>query len=242
MSSYIVFVIMSDTTMHWITYLIHLLEQFILWIGYPGLTVLLLIETFVPPIPGQLMLPFAGILIASGDLTFRGALIAGVAGETIGSILLYLVGRRFAEERLLRWVDRLPTWIPISVTQISNTRQRFATYGAVMVFLARMTPLPIVRTVVSLVAGLSAMSLLNFTILTAAGSITSVGIFLIAGFYLGENWQAVLAEFAAHPALWITLAAIAVFLLLLYRGFLFHRQRRLKASLNPHRKPEEHPI
>jgi membrane protein DedA with SNARE-associated domain len=221
--------------------LILLLEQFILLIGTPGLTLALFIETFMPPLPAQLMIPFAGILVGMGEMRFINVLIAAVVGETLGSVALYLVAARYGEEQvraIVRWTAR---WVPITERHLDNARNRFVRHGPMMVFLARVTPMPIVRTIVCLVAGYSAMNLLSFTLLTLSGSTVSVVLLLMAGIYLGDNWQAALTAFVQQPLLWIGLGVAVIVALLGYRRFVFTRRRdatQIKQEAAPPRAKE----
>jgi membrane protein DedA with SNARE-associated domain len=156
--------------------------EFIGSTGLPAVFVLMTLESACIPVPSEAIMLFAGFSVAKGELTMIGIIVAGVLGNLVGSWIAYAVGyygrldllekNRFlhVSPRHLKWAD---DW--------------FERYGAATVFFSRM--LPIVRTFISLPAGVARMPFWRFTALTAAGCVPWVTVLAILGRSVGDNWE-----------------------------------------------------
>lgn len=186
--------------------------------GYIGLVILMAIENafFFLPIPSEVLLPLAGFAVARGvpePLTgapwiYWGAVAAAVAGTTAGSLLLYVIS--LAGGRPL--LERYGRYILIDAHDLEVADRWFARYGGYAVFLARMVP--IVRSVISIPAGISRMPVWRFLLFSALGTIPWCMLLVWLGMALGERWTEVSdllrpAEYAAYA---IVAAAVAFFL------------------------------
>ena len=198
--------------------IIPFLETAYATVGYVGLAAAMAVENafFFLPVPSEIVLPLAGFAVArgvtepltGGPWTYWIAVLAAVCGTTAGSLLLYgvaLVGGRPLLERYGRYVL-------IDAHDLDVADRWFAKYGDFAVFLARVVP--IVRSVISIPAGVSRMRLWRFTLFSALGTIPWCMLLVWLGMVLGERWSEVSellrpVEYAAYV---IVAAAIALFL------------------------------
>ena len=156
-------------------------------IQWPGVIVLMAIESAAIPLPSELIMPLAGwMLIKSKGLGFEWVLFAGLCGaigNTLGSIVAYYAGAWGGRPLVERW----GRYVLISHHDLDLADRFFNRWGAWAVFFARL--LPIVRTFVSVPAGISRMPLGKFVAFTFAGSFPwSLGL-AAGGYFLGENWE-----------------------------------------------------
>src|SRR5690242_11387897 len=173
-----------------------LVAQLVAWatgviatVGYPGIALLIALETVFPPIPSEVILPLSGSLSASGHFNAWLVLVSATLGSVAGASILYALGRFAGERRIGPWLDRYGKWLLLSRDDLNRSRVWFARYGNVAVLIARM--IPGMRTIVSLPAGFSQMPYWRFCMFTAAGSSIWNGGLVWAGYFLGKNWHAV---------------------------------------------------
>ncbi len=155
-------------------------------IGEVGIAVFVLLETVVPPIPSEVVLPFAGALAADGRFTFAGVVTAASVGSVLGAWLLYEAARWAGEERVTRWLATVPL---VEREDVDRGSDWFRRYGGTAVLVGRLAPG--VRSLVSVPAGAQAMPRPRFLLLTAIGS-TAWNVALVgAGLALGRRWTIV---------------------------------------------------
>lgn len=159
-------------------------------IGVVGVGLLVALENLFPPIPSEVVLPFAGYSAARGDLDPVGAWVAATVGALVGAWVLYGVGARVGAERLHDLAGR--RWFVLfSQRDLARGERFFGRHGGKVVLLGRFVPF--VRSVVSVPAGATRMPLGRFTALTATGSGIWNAVFLYAGYRLGDDWERVQA-------------------------------------------------
>ena len=151
--------------------------------GLPAVFVLMLLESACIPVPSEAIMPFAGFAVSQGKLTLAGIVIAGVAGNLVGSWIAYAVG--FYGGR--PFVDRWGKYVLLRPHHLDTAEHWFDHYGAPVVFFGRM--IPIVRTFISLPAGFGKMKFWKFTLFTALGCIPWVAMLGYLGYKLGANWD-----------------------------------------------------
>ena len=159
--------------------------------GYVGVLIAMAIESAAIPIPSELILPFAGWTVSRGVVepltgaqwTYWGAVIAGVVGNTVGSLASYAVGALGGRPLL----ERYGKYVLISSHDIDTADRWFARWGDLTVLFSRM--LPIVRTFISVPAGIARMPLWRFTLFSIIGAVPWVMLLVWAGMILGDNWQ-----------------------------------------------------
>jgi len=168
----------------WVT---AMMEQF----GYLGIFLMMTLENLFPPIPSEIILPFGGFMTIGSTLTYTGVLTAATLGALIGAMLLYCIGMILDVERLEKMVDRYGHLLRLKKTDIYKADEWFGKYGYWTVFFCRMVPL--LRSLISIPAGMARMNFWVFMLLTAAGSIIWNSILIGIGTVLGENWHRVAA-------------------------------------------------
>jgi membrane protein DedA with SNARE-associated domain len=151
--------------------------------GYLGIVILMAIESACIPLPSEVIMPFAGYLVSTGQFSLLGVATMGALGCNIGSTVAYFVASKGGRKAFERW----GAYILISSNEIRRAEQFFARYGSVTVFFARL--LPIVRTFIAFPAGLARMPMLKFQIYTFVGSWPWCFGLAYIGFLLGVRWN-----------------------------------------------------
>lgn len=173
--------------------------------GYWGLILGMALESACFPLPSEIILPFGGYLVSQGVLHYWQAVLAGLLGGTIGSTVAYLVGWFGGRPFILKY----GRYLLIREQDIRRADDWFSRYGGRIVFWARF--LPVVRTFISLPAGIARMDFTRFLLYTIAGSLPWTVIFVYAGVKMGDNWAYIRSIFEKFDV-FIILALIAIVL------------------------------
>lgn len=176
-------------------------------LGYPGIAIIVFLENLFPPIPSEIILPFSGFMTTTGAVDFVGATVASTTGSLLGAIALYALGGWFGRERIYRLVERYRRFLGVSPEQLSRAEHWFASYGSRTVFICRM--IPILRSLISIPAGLVRMNLLHFSLYTLCGSLVWNTVLISLGALLGVSWPLV-AVWVGHLQTGIGIAIIAL--------------------------------
>jgi len=155
-------------------------------IGPAGAAVAVGLDNLFPPIPSEVVLPLAGLAASRGSFSLAEAIGWTTFGSVFGAYILYVLGRVLGADRLTRIADKLPL---MKGEDVTKTVHWFERHGGAAVFFGRMVPL--FRSLISIPAGVSKMHWWKFGLLTTAGSLIWNSIFVLAGFFLGENWHIV---------------------------------------------------
>ncbi len=147
--------------------------------GYLGIFFLMALENVFPPVPSELIMGIAGILVARGDLHFVPLLLIGTSGTLAGNLAWYWLGRRWSESQLRAAIDRHGRWFIFGWDDFLKARKAFRRNGDWIVFLLRFSP--VLRTMVSLPAGLAKMKFWRFCLFTFAGSLLWNGALILGG-------------------------------------------------------------
>ena len=156
-------------------------------LGYIGLALLVAIENLFPPIPSEIILPLAGFNSSVGDMNVFIAILFATIGSVVGALALYYIGYFFGEERVRYIVNRWGKWLGFKESDVDKADEWFDKYGGLAVMMCRVVP--IVRSLISIPAGLRKMPMLTFMIYTCIGSLTWNTILIFAGYLLGDNWD-----------------------------------------------------
>lgn len=156
-------------------------------LGYAGLAFLVALENVFPPIPSEIILPLAGFNSSNGDMNVYLAILFATIGSLVGALILYYVGYVFGEERVRVIVAKWGKWLGFKETDIDKADEWFDRYGGFAVAMCRVVP--IVRSLISIPAGLRKMPILSFAMYTTAGSLVWNTILIFAGYLLGDNWD-----------------------------------------------------
>ncbi len=163
-------------------------------LGYLALGLAMLLENLIPPIPSELIQPFAGVLVQQGRLELVPVILVGTAGTVLGCWFWYGLGRWFGEERLSRWIGRHGRRIGLDQKDLAASRTWFARHGVGLVFWGRLVPG--IRTLISVPAGLEAMPMSLFLLATLTGSLLWVTVLTLLGRALGAGYGQV-SQFTA---------------------------------------------
>ncbi|UXN71441.1 DedA family protein [Devosia neptuniae] len=174
--------------------------------GYAGIFAVMLAESIFPPIPSELIIPFAGFAAANGDLNFFGVLIAATVGAVVGMLPWYYAGRLFGLERVRRLADRFGRVMTLNAEEIDVAVDWFHRFGPIIVLFGRLMPL--IRTLISIPAGLARMPLPVFLLASTSGALIWNIILTSAGYLLHEHYE--LVEVILDPLSYIVLALVVV--------------------------------
>jgi membrane protein DedA with SNARE-associated domain len=196
----------------------HWLADTILRLGYPGIIVLMAIESSVLPLPSELVMPPAGYLAAKGQMNGVLAVVAGTLGSVIGALVNYALAL-FVGEPLLRKYGK---YVLVSARSLDRTEAFFRRHGEISTLIGRL--LPVVRHLISIPAGVSRMNLGRFMFFTALGAGLWCAILTYLGWIIGrhgEQVEAVIGTYVHHTLLTYILPGIVVLL----GAYVFWRRR-----------------
>lgn len=151
--------------------------------GYAGIALLMAIESACIPLPSEIIMPFAGYLVATGELDLFWVATAGAVGCNLGSAVAYAVGRYAG----LPFVKRWGRYVLITPKEVEQAHRFFEKWGSITVFVGRL--LPVIRTFIALPAGVARMPLVKFHVYTFAGSWPWCYGLAWIGKELGERWN-----------------------------------------------------
>lgn len=157
--------------------------------GYWGVLALMALENIFPPIPSELIMGVAGIAVAHGRMEPAPLMIAAGVGSTLGNLAWFVLGRATGYHHLKPFVDRWGRWLTLDWPEVEALARFFARHGQWVVFGVRFAP--VMRTMISLPAGMAKMGWLRFTLFTLAGTSVWNAILLAAGYWLGRNFGAI---------------------------------------------------
>jgi len=158
-------------------------------LGPLGIGVVMLAENVFPPIPSELIMPLAGYLSATGELSFVAAVIAGCIGSLLGATLWYAVGRLITPERLCGRIERHGAWLAMTTADVDHAVRWFRGHGRFSVLFGRLVP--VIRTLISIPAGFSRMPPGEFLLLSAIGTAAWTSLLAFAGRILGQRYSAI---------------------------------------------------
>jgi len=176
--------------------------------GYPGLVLVMFLENIFPPIPSEVILPLAGSLALEGRFTLLGVTVMGIVGSMAGALVFYALGNLFGEPRVRFLMQRYGRWLMLSEADFDRALEWFDRYGERVIFFGRMVP--IVRSLISIPAGIAGMNLAFFALYTALG--TGLWSFLLAfaGYLLGKSWALVSAWVGRYEKAAIVTGALII--------------------------------
>jgi membrane protein DedA with SNARE-associated domain len=194
-------------------------------LGYPGLFVLVMLESTLVPVPSTLVFPFAGFLASKGIFSLPVVLAINSVGALAGSALGYWAGAAGGKPLLLKYGK----YVLIRRKDIERTEQWFSSHGRATVFIARFVP--VVRHIISLPAGIARMPLIPFLVQTFLGATLWGGFLIVLGYYMGEHWDTVANKIKRFDLVIGGTIVVAV-LVIAVRFFLKRRRERGLAENN----------
>jgi membrane protein DedA with SNARE-associated domain len=187
-------------------------EQIISSMGYVGLYLVMFLENVFPPIPSEVVLPLAGSLTLTGRFSVFWITVIGMLGSLTGAFLFYGLGKWLGEPRVRTIIEKYGRYALLSTNDLDRSLEWFDKYDDWVIFFSRMVP--IVRSLISIPAGIASMNISKFSFFTILG--TALWSFLLAlgGRLLGEQWP-LIAEFIntyQNIVLVIAVAAVLLFI------------------------------
>ena len=185
-------------------------------LGYPGVVLLMAIESACIPLPSEIIMPFSGYLVSTGEFNLHLASLSGALGCAIGSAVAYYAGAKGGRP----FVEKYGRYVLIRQRDIDKADKWFCKYGEAAVFISRL--LPVIRTFISFPAGCSRMNFPRFLVYSFVGSVPWCYFLTYVGKVLGENWDSLKTYFHGADVV------IGVILLAGFAFWLYH-----------HLKPEQ---
>ena len=174
-------------------------------LGAPGVGIAVAAENLFPPIPSEVILPSAGFAAASGSMGLVSAIVWATIGSVVGALALYALGAWFGRARFYSLASKIPF---VKEADIERAEAWFVRRGPLAVLLGRVVP--VVRSLISIPAGIERMKLLPFTLYTAIGSALWNSVLIGAGYALDANWAIVEEWISRYQLIVFGLAGIAL--------------------------------
>ncbi len=216
-----------------------MLESFVQWLldrfrdlGYPGIVVLMAIESSTLPLPSELVMPPAGYLAAKGEMNIAVVVACGVLGSLLGSLANYGLARWLGRAFFLR----LGRYVLLTEKGLDRSERYFAAHGEISVFMGRM--LPVVRHLISIPAGIARMSLLRFVLFTGLGALMWCTILTGIGWFIGTREDVILQVLDQEARRYTTRALLIVLPILAVIGVAYVWWYRRRASQIERRERE----
>lgn len=188
-------------------------------LGAVGVALLVILENVFPPIPSEIVLPFAGFVAQRGDGSVIVMIFAATIGAVVGALILYGIAALIGPERLSTFIARFGRWFGVKPSDLQRAEQWFDRHAVAAVLLGRCVPL--IRSVVSVPAGFRRMRIAPFLLYTAIGSIVWNTALIGAGAILGNQWDRVEPYVAT-----LQWAVVAIIIVLVVRFAAMRIRRR----------------
>ncbi|MGC2063385.1 MAG: DedA family protein [Thermodesulfovibrionales bacterium] len=200
------------------------MHEFINWLvttigalGYPGIFLLMAMESSVIPIPSELVMPPAGYLAQQGQMNILIAILSGTAGSLAGAYVNYLAAHYLGRPLLLKYGK----YVWITEEKFAKVERFFIEHGEISTFVGRL--LPVVRHLISLPAGLAGMNHIKFSLYTLAGAGIWVTILTYIGYFIGVNRDLITRY--SHQAL---IGAVLLSAVILAVYVVLHKKKKLR--------------
>lgn len=202
-------------------FVISIMNQF----GYFGIFFLIFIENIFPPIPSEVVLLFGGFMTTYSKLNLFGMIIFSTLGSTVGAIVLYYIGKILNKERLKKIVSgKIGKILRLKASDIEKADKWFDTKGNKTVFFCRF--IPVVRSLISIPAGMSEMIMSKFLLYTITGSLIWNTVLLFVGSKVGENWKKIEQMMSQYSHIILIILIIAFIGFVIYH---FSKKKKKKA-------------
>ncbi|SFJ29430.1 membrane protein DedA, SNARE-associated domain [Halobacillus dabanensis] len=189
--------------------------------GYTGILLLIAFENIFPPIPSEIILTFGGFMTTTTSLSVTGVVIASTIGSVLGAMVLYGIGLSLDVERLEKLVDKWGHIIRLTNSDIRKADRWFDKYGPWTVFFCRFIPL--VRSLISIPAGMSNMNFGLFILLTTLGTSIWNVVLVNLGASVGGSWAEIVAYMDVYSKI---IYVVLMILLLLFITVLYKRKKK----------------
>lgn len=191
----------------WIT---SVMEQF----GYFGIALLILLENVFPPIPSEVILTFGGFMTTKSDVTVLGVVVASTIGSVGGAVILYWIGRILNVERIERIIEKWGKYLRLTKEDVRKADAWFDKYGPWTVFFCRFIPL--IRSLISVPAGMSGMNQWLFLVLTTIGTLIWNLVLVLVGAKVGDNWHQIVNYMDVYSNFMYAVIAIGIIVFVIW--------------------------
>lgn len=176
--------------------------------GYLAILLLICLENVFPPIPSEVILTFGGFMTTYTKMKIWGVVLAATGGSLLGAIILYIVGRCLSAERLEKWLDgRLGRILRLKSEDVHRAQGWFDKRGKATVFFCRF--IPVIRSLISIPAGMARMKMPIFLLLTAIGSFIWNIVLVLLGALAGASWEKVAGYMDTYSKIGVIVLGIA---------------------------------
>lgn len=198
--------------------IIHIMEQY----GYIGIFLLIMIENIFPPIPSEVILLFGGFMTIKSSLRVIGVIISATLGSLVGAIILYYIGKIFDKEKLIKIVSgKIGKILCLKASDIIKADEWFNKKGLKTVFFCRF--IPIVRSLISIPAGMAKINMLTFLSYTFIGSLIWNTVLVLIGHYVGSKWTKILTIFDTYS----TITLVILIFMFIMGVLVFYRKKKV---------------
>lgn len=188
--------------------------------GYLGVFLLILIENIFPPIPSEVILLFGGFMTTYTSLNVLGMTMSSILGSVLGALILYKIGTIFNKDTLKKLIHtRLGKFLRINDKEIDSSFNYFQTKGEKAIFFCRFIPL--IRSFISVPAGINKMNITKFMIYTTLGSLIWNVVLITLGHIVGNNWKSILKIFDLYSIY----AVVIIFIILIILIIKFYKKK-----------------
>src|SRR5699024_568334 len=186
------------------------MEQF----GYFGIALLILVENVFPPIPSEVILTFGGFMTTKSELSIFGVVVASTIGSVGGAVILYWIGRILNVERLERIIEKWGKYLRLTKEDVRKADAWFDKYGPWTVFFCRFIPL--IRSLISIPAGMSGMNQWLFLVLTTLGTLILNLVIVLVGAKVGNNWHQIVNYMDVYSNIMYVVIAVSAVIFIIW--------------------------
>lgn len=208
----------SEIISYLTTFIIHVISS----AGYFGIGLLMAIESAAVPLPSEIIMPFAGFLVSEGKFNLFGVALAGGVGSAVGSVITYAIGRYGGRP----FIERYGKYFLVSTHDLEISDRFFARFGGLSSFIGRL--LPVVRTFISIPAGIAKVNFAKFLIYSFVGSVLWSLILAYFGMKLGPAWVSLHERFQ-----WLDYVIVGIIVL----GAIWWVVRHIRATASQRQQP-----
>ena len=189
--------------------------------GYIGILLLIALENIFPPIPSEVILTFGGFMTTTSSMSIFGVIVVSTIGSVVGAIVLYGIGLLLNVDRLEKIVDKWGHILRLTPKDIQKANGWFHKFGVWAVFLGRLVPL--VRSLISIPAGMSRMNFGVFLLFTTVGSLIWNSILVSVGAAVGASWSTIVGYMNTYSN--VVLLILVVLFVLFIILFIKHSRK-----------------
>ncbi|MEI7815934.1 MAG: DedA family protein [Desulfuromonadales bacterium] len=178
--------------------------------GYPGILILMAMESSIIPVPSELVMPPAGYLVHKGEMNMAVVILCGTAGSLIGAYANYFVSQYLGRPLILKYGK----YVLITPEKFERVEHFFLQHGEISTFIGRL--LPVIRHLISIPAGMAGMNHLKFSLYTLLGAGLWCTILTLIGYEIGENQQLIM-QYSHKALLWVILFSVGIVAVYIWR-------------------------